>query len=223
MGPLIRDPLIAEAAQAVCDEMARRARFNIELLVQRLRSHGFLFHSNDGRRDPVVPFHPATAAAPELVMWLESGFGPIPMVLSSWIRLVGDVWLVGTHPRWAESSEADPLVIELEGLRYPEASNIAYFASEHEEWKEAADDTAVGSFVLPVAPDRLHKANISGGSPYGFRLPDESAEGVFVAEHEMSFISYLNWVFSNGGFPAASHGPEPLRVRQALSEGLLAL
>jgi hypothetical protein len=205
--------------------MARRARFNIETLVLRLTSQGFVFHSNDGQRDPVVPFRPATAAAPELVAWLESEFGPIPMVLSSWIRLVGDVWFVGSHPRWAESSEADPLVIEIEGTRYPGDSISAYFAGEHEQWEEAAaDDPAAGSFVLPVAPDRLHKANVSGGAPYGFRLPDASTDGVFVAEHETSFVSYLNRVFANGGFPAPSPWTRATAgIRKALSEGLLAL
>lgn len=32
--------------------------------------------------------------------------------------------------------------------------------------------------MLPVAPDRLHKANVSGGDPYGIRLPDGTAEGL---------------------------------------------
>lgn len=204
--------------------MALRARFNIEMLVERLTSQGFLFHSNDGRRTPVCPFEPASPAASRLVAWLEAEFGPIPLALSSWIRLVGDVWLVGTHPEWSESSEADPLVIELEGTRYPEVSMAGFFAGEYEAWEEvAAEDPRVGSFILPVAPDRLHKANVSGGGPYGFRLPDGGIDGIFVADTEMPFVSYLNLVFQNGGFPAQASGREQARVGQALSEGLLAL
>jgi hypothetical protein len=88
------------------------------------------------------------------------------MVLSSWLRLVGDVWLVGTHPDWPESEAADPLVIELEGTRYPDASIRDHFAGEYEAWQDwTADDPDAGGFVLPLAPDRLHKANISGGFP----------------------------------------------------------
>jgi hypothetical protein len=41
------------------------------------------------------------------------------MTFLSWVRLVGDVWLVRTHPQWAASASADPLMIEAEGSRYP--------------------------------------------------------------------------------------------------------
>lgn len=37
-GSNVRDPNVLTEAQAVCDEMALRARFNIELLVNRLQS-----------------------------------------------------------------------------------------------------------------------------------------------------------------------------------------
>lgn len=224
LGPAVRDPNLLPEAQAVCDEMALRARSNIHLLVKRLRSQGFVFHSNDDERAPVVPFRPATTVAPQLVAWLEAQFGPVPLVLSSWIRLVGDVWLVGTHPAWSESSGADPLVIELEGTRYPGGSISNYFVSEYEAWvEEVAQDSAVGSFVLPVAPDRLHKANVSGGVPYGFRMPDGGADGVFVADGDMSFVSYLNLLFQNGGFAAWPSGVEEARLRASLTDGLLAL
>lgn len=208
----------------MCDQMALRARSNIEVLVERLTSQGFRFHSNDGLRVPVVPFRPATPAAPRLVSWLEAEFGPIPLALSSWIRLVGDVWLVGTHPEWSESSYADPLVIELEGTRFPQESMAGFFAAEYEAWEEeASDDPQVGSFVLPAAPDRLHKANVSGADSYGFRLPDGGIDGVFVTEAEMPFVSYLNLVFESGGFPAETAGGGRARVRKSLAEGLLAL
>jgi hypothetical protein len=53
------------------------------------------------------------------------------MTLLSWIRLVGDVWLVGTHPEWPESSSADPLVIEVEGARHPGQSIRKFFRGVH--------------------------------------------------------------------------------------------
>lgn len=56
--------------------------------------------------------------------------------LLSWVRLVGDVWLVGTHPQWATSASADPLVIELEGPCYANASIRNYFEGELEAWRE---------------------------------------------------------------------------------------
>jgi hypothetical protein len=33
-----------------------------------------------------------------------------------------------------------------------------------------------------MAPDRLHKENVSGGTPYGIVLPDACADGLFVAD-----------------------------------------
>ncbi len=182
LGPDVRDTEFQTAAQSVCDEMALRARFNVKLLARRLRAEGFAFHTNDDQRTPVEPFRPASPEAPRLLAWLDAELGPVPLVLSSWLRLVGDVWLVGTHPAWPELTGADPLVIELEGSRYPDMGVIEYFASEHEAWaEEAAQDPTVGSFILPVSPDRLHKANLSGGQPYGFRIPCRDADGIFTA------------------------------------------
>lgn len=40
LGSDVRDPSVLTEAQAVCDEMVLRVRFNIELLVNRLQSQG---------------------------------------------------------------------------------------------------------------------------------------------------------------------------------------
>jgi hypothetical protein len=224
LGDRVREPDLAGDAQAVCDEMAGRARHNIELVVGRLREQGYRFHVNDNEQTPVEPFLPPSDEATSLASWMEERFGPIPMTISSWLRIVGDVGLVGTHPSWVGSSGADPLVLEIEGNRYPGTSMREFFDEEFEQWQEwAAEDDEAGGFVLPVAPDRLHKANISGGEPYGVRLPDATAEGLFVAEVAMPLVAYLNWVFRNGGFPGPATGDEQWRVKQSLSSGLLAL
>jgi len=114
------------------------------------------------------------------------------------------------------------LVIELEGLRWPDASMRDYFAEEFEVWQESqAEDYDAGGFVLPVAPDRLHKANISGGGPYGFRLPDGCADASFVGEVAKPFVAYLNETFRHGGFPYAASGDSQWRIKQSLAQGLL--
>lgn len=131
----------------------------------------------------------------------------------------------GTHPQWPESASADPLVIEIEGSHYPDASIEEYFADEvagHEESLSGSGDDPV-PFVLPLAPDRLHKENVSGGPPYGIVLPDGCVDGLFVAEVAMPFVAYLNWVFRNGGFPAATTSPSQWKIRRSLAEGLLPL
>lgn len=112
LGSRVREPGLIADARAVCDEMAVRARHNVEVLVERLTRQGFQFRTNDYDQSPVTPFFPASARADDHAAWLESFFGPVPLTLQSWVRLVGDVWLVGTHPEWPESASADPLVIE---------------------------------------------------------------------------------------------------------------
>jgi hypothetical protein len=222
LGSAVRQPGHAEEAQAVCDEMARRARHNVELIVERLKSEGFRFHSNDDKQTPATAHVPPTDDAPQHLEWLEERFDGVPMTLSSWIRIVGDVWLVGTHPQWPTSAAADPLVIEAEGSRYPGSSLREYFEDELEQWEEDDPDTA-GLFVLPLAPDRLHKDNTSGGSPYGIVLPDACADGLFQREAgTMPFVSYLNWAFSEGGFPWST-GTDAWRIKSRLAADLLPL
>jgi hypothetical protein len=169
-------------------------------------------------------FVPATADAPALVEWLDRRpFGPVPLALSSWIRLVGDVWLVGTHPEWPGADAADPLVLQVEGSHYPGDSVRGFYADEFQQWldgPECPSDEQEG-FVLPVAPDRLTKANISGGPPYGFSLPDRCADGLFQAELTMPFVSYLNHAFSQGGFGALA--PRNWKLQRELAAGLLPL
>jgi hypothetical protein len=220
-----QEPDLAFEAQQVCDEMARRARQNIDVIVERLVSEGYRFHSNDDKQAPVVAHAAPTASAIEHADWLQDRFGEVPMAVLSWVRLVGDVWLVGTHPEWAASASGDPFVIELEGSRYPEAPSIrGYFDEEWDAWRESASEgDDAGVFVLPVAPDRLHKENVSGGAPYGFVLPDGCVDGLFVAETAMTFVSYLNHVFGHGGFPCPTGSPHEWRIKRDLAKDLLPL
>lgn len=179
LGGAVREPGLREQAQAVCDEMAWRARRNVEVIIRRLTEAGYRFHTNDYAQNPVTPHVPPAGGAAAHADWLAGRFGPVSMTLLSWVRLVGDVWLVGTHPQWPESASADPLVIEAQGSRYPGEPIRGSFDHEHDVWRRwaARDPEQAGLFVLPVAPDRLHKENVSGGGAYGFILPDGCADG----------------------------------------------
>jgi hypothetical protein len=96
LGAAVREPDVVDEAQAVCDQMAWRARQNIETIVTRLAEQGYRFHRNDDAQTPIVPHHPPSRGAAELAAWLQAHFGMVPLTLLSWVRLVGDVWLVGT-------------------------------------------------------------------------------------------------------------------------------
>jgi hypothetical protein len=63
LGCAIRESEWVEEARLVCDEMARRARRNIELIVERLSKDGYRFHTNDDTQAPVQPYMPPTPAA----------------------------------------------------------------------------------------------------------------------------------------------------------------
>jgi hypothetical protein len=217
LGAHVRDPAFAGEAQAVCDEMARRARRNIDVLIERLLEQGYRFHANDDAGTPVPPLAAPGPDAEAFVDWLEKTFGPVPMVLSSWVRIVGDVWMVGTHPEWETSAAADPLVVEVAGWRYPGEDVRPSLLDEFEQWRE---DREGRPFRLPVAPDHLHKNNVSGGAPYGLVLPDACADALVVTEVAMSFVTYLQRVFATGGFPRWSGDDRQWAVTHALTRGL---
>jgi hypothetical protein len=224
LGGAVCEPHALEEVQLVCDEMAGRARHNVEVIVERLSRQGFQFHTNDDAQTPLMPHIPPTPAAAEHAAWLEERFGPVPLTLLSWVRVVGDVWLVGTHPDWPSSASADPLVIQVEGSHYPGESIRDSFEAEWTQWHEwSAHDPDAGPFQLDLAPDRLHKENVSGDGPYGIVVPDANADGLFVGETTMPFVPYLNWVFLRGGFPFMTGRIDGLRITDALAEDLLPL
>jgi len=72
---------------------------------------------------------------------------------------------------------------------------------------ERPDGQESGNEPVHIAtrPDRFHKYGRSGGS-YGVIVPDAGAEGIFVAETAMPFVSYLNWVVLQRRLPL----PRPL-------------
>jgi len=225
LGKAVREPGLIEEAQLVCDEMARRARHNVDVLVGRLNDAGYRFHWGGDERNSTTPHDAPSAAAGEHAEWLEERFGPVPLALLSWVRIVGDVWLVGTHPDWPGSMAADPLVIGAEVADSPGFIRED-FADWHEAWKdEMAKNPETGPFILPLAPDRFHKYGRSGGGHYGVIVPDAGAEGIFVAETAMPFVSYLNWVFFNGGFPYPGRYSDDggRRIKESLAKGLLSL
>jgi hypothetical protein len=79
-------------------------------------------------------------------------------------------------------------------------------------------------FNLDLAPDNLHKVNISGGGPYGTELPFLAADPVFANEaHELPFVDYLRLCFRWAGFPRLERYEERPDVREFLevmSKGL---
>lgn len=90
-----------------------------------------------------------------------------------------------------EQTVSDPLVVEL-----GELSLDAY-----EEWQSYGDET--GPFALVIAPDILHKANISGSDGYEIHLPNAAADAPLLNTEwgSLTFVEYLRLSFAWAGFP----------------------
>ena len=71
LGGAVRRPGPAQEAQLVCDEMARRARHNVGVIVERLAGQGYRFHANDDAQTPVVPWASPTVRAAQHAAWLQ--------------------------------------------------------------------------------------------------------------------------------------------------------
>jgi len=222
LGLRVFDAPHLDDAVAVAHEMAVRARRNVELLVERLQAEGFVAEHNDDEGTPRAAHTPPGPEADELATWLETELAPFPLTVSAWVRYVGDVWLVGNLPAWPESVLGDPLVVELEHSAYGGGARD-YVASEWTRWQE--DPEPGREFQLEFAPDALHKANISGGEPYGIALPGEGVDGR--VGPDLWFVDDLNEAFAAGGFPYPLHEEgyvdPPAGLRESLTRDLLRL
>jgi hypothetical protein len=214
LGAAVRDEPHRSAALAVAAETMRRVRRNCESIVARLAELGYAFglypDGSDGyySEGPLVPPDDDRLRAVEA---LKVRAGPIPVSLAAFWREVGSIDLVGMHPGWPEL--LDPLVVD------PPGAVLAAF----EEWEEYADeDEREEGFVAELAPDALHKDDISGGAPYGAALLDPAADFLFLNEpHGLTFVAYLRLAILRwGGFPGLEGRGTEFGPIQRLTEGL---
>jgi hypothetical protein len=92
LGGAVRESGLCEEAQLVCDEMAGRARENVEVIVERLSSEGYRFHLNDDAQTSTTPYVPPGGRGRRTCRLAGGTLRPVPMTVLSWVRLVGDVW-----------------------------------------------------------------------------------------------------------------------------------
>ena len=119
------------------------------------------------------------------------------MSLVAFWEVVGSVSLIGScRDGWPDYS--DPLFVE--GPR----GGIVDFHDRHGD--DVYDPAAGDTFLCPIAPDVLHKDNVSGGPPYSIRLPNADADALLCREwHNVGLIPYLRIaILEWGGFPGLS-------------------
>ncbi|MFI9487362.1 hypothetical protein ACIG47_13310 [Promicromonospora sp. NPDC052451] len=83
-----------EDAHAVAREMASRARWNVETLVDRLEVDGFVAARNDDDSTPRPAHLPPSDGACALADWMEEAFAPFPSPPGTdpWAFLTFHVW-----------------------------------------------------------------------------------------------------------------------------------
>jgi hypothetical protein len=161
--------------------------------------------------------------AEALVAELERVAEPLPLSLRAFYTMVGSVNFVGAAPRdWNLDERADPLYV------YPVETALAEYAdwadaSRH--WQTCDRRSNPGPFRVPIAPDYLHKYNISGGMWYHIVLPNRAIDGPLRAEHHRTtLVDYLRIALQRGGFPGLygthTHSDDWLTY---LTDGLLAI
>jgi hypothetical protein len=237
LGASVREEPHATDALAVAYETMHRVEANVRTLVARLSEMGYTFASPGssssmaelsglfgtilkalGQPGPAKGGAGASGARPHVppgphaqrdVAAFEKQFGTLPLSLRTFYEVVGEVNLIGHHPTLdppGNPISTDPLVVY----------GLDEGALEYDEDGEEGAPVAI-----TIAPDDLHKANISGGDPYTMELPNASADGAVVGErHQLLFVDYLRLCFALGGFPGyeGRHAPGEVRV---LSAGLL--
>ena len=182
----------------VARETMRRVLHNTELLCGRLQSDGWAARGGTLHTPPC-------ADDLEIIRRVEEITGaPLPPSLGAFWEIVGGIDLVWDYRRddsppdlviGLNLAELDPL--EIESPRVAEGL--------FEEWADLHDGVPreiADPYRLDLAADYLHKADISGGPPYGVELPFLGADPPFVNEdHGLPFVDYLRLCFRWGGFP----------------------
>ena len=190
-----REPDWADAV-SVARETMRRARSNVDQLIRLLPEAGYEFEM------PQEAHLPPRGTESDALDQLERKIGRLPLSLHCWYEVVGQVNLVGSNPDW-QYELTDPLVVNAP-LEFVDSEYDAWLEDRGTEWDQ-------GPFRVDIAPDYLHKANISGGAPYAVAVPNQGADGLVLWEpHQTTFVNYLRvafrWAGLPGWDPAIGHG-----------------
>jgi hypothetical protein len=206
------DPALRAEALTVAEATMRRVRGNVERITDRLRAWDYPF---DGFQPSWAP--PSVEVSAEITRIEAAVAGPVPMTLRAFWSVVGSVYWKFTGDgtvddvwRGLPLREADPFC--LDGAR-----TAWWCIDEWQQEVEASHPEVVGPTLLQLAPDYLHKANISGGMPYGFSVPNAEVDAVLEhEEHALPFVNYRRLCFQWGGFPRLERVELTLEGRRTL-------
>jgi hypothetical protein len=256
LGPAIRQEPLASDARGVARETMTRARANVETLVARLTALGYQFTSDAlGKGSPPhvpptaesladlraleVEFGPLPLA---IEMWHEV-VGAVDFIgaypgLSAYERMDPNNLLMSFGGQAVRMSVfPEPHIVgpaspaDLQPNQDPTSDPLVVWPAIEalvDEPPESDDevDSEEPAFSLCIAPDALHKANVSGGDGPHIAFGDAGMDAPMAGDDwdGVSFVAYLRVAFAWGGFPGLRDAPNPPRDLLArLTEGLLPL
>jgi len=194
--------------------LAERAERSRQAAIQYLDAA--LGRATTPLKDPEVFVPPNKQTTKDLNRLETMAGGPLPMSLRAWYEQVGGVSLLGWHSALSPNPDEphagvcpDPLMID------PLKQVCQQFQEEEFEGSAA---------YVSLAPDDVTKAGSGGCGPYGMRVPNACADGVFSVvgfRKGPTFVNYLRNAFKWGGFPGweGKRGC-PQKIISQLAEGL---
>ena len=212
------DPAFADAVASAM----KRCGHVAETLGARLQRMGFPVHPV---RQPPLPDIDDRIATLERL-----SAGPLPPQLVAFWKVVGQLRFMEStdyaHVRFWSERGTNGLTgaVVVAGL---DDGDLEYLSDEIADWKEDEDEDP---FEIPLAPDDLHKDNISGGSPFVMTATSRWDEQFHFDGWNAStqtgvancdLVSYLRTALLEcGGFPGLRGDPAFERVRADLVAGL---
>jgi hypothetical protein len=194
-------------ALLVAREIMRRVRYNVELLLARLRDRGY--HFGEGFFEDMSPeeslavendvpvFRPPDPETPKKVRLLEQLAGTLPLLLKCWYEEVGSVNLVGlfqTNTGKAFDLNYGRILDPLFVYSLEMAIKMVTHYLDKNVWSRDPS--------LALSPDNDFKYGFGGSGAYSIRLPCKAFDApLLLVRHQTTFINYLRLCFRWGGFP----------------------
>lgn len=161
---------------------------SIRLLVKRLAERGFDFER------PAEVFPGPERGAAEAIARIEREVGGVPLAMKLFWQNVGSVDLCGFHPEWQGCDNPDALVVFPPSVAIDELDE---FLSDKEERLRHRFP-----YLIPIAPDDLHKIHVSGGMWCNVSVPAVADDPPLNDEwHRTTFVAYLEEAIRWAGFP----------------------
>jgi hypothetical protein len=133
----------------------------------------------------------------------------LPLSLRAWIEQVGQVCLIGTHPRLCFFEGVDfPGIYADPFMLLPDPHELEGWREETRERNEITPlDAVVGWTAQAKARIAVENEQLDHG--YAITLPDAAADAPLKGEpHGTTFVAYLRIVFRWGGFPGWEGQPQ---------------